>query len=124
MSKYKYLRRQGNIWYVEIVIPTDVIGIIVHDDSASPLKYGTPRKKFCKSSKTSSVTEFVERSYFHVVKWFDQIAQARKSTLTFHDTQRKDLEIEYFLETWLGHYKYSIGCELVASKLISEAIKE
>ena len=124
MTNNKYLRRQGNVWYVELVVPRDVSGRIVHNDRSLPSKYGKPLKKFSKSLRTSNLKEAKERSHSHLAKWYTQIAHARNSVQDICDIQQNEIQFDHFLENWLAHHKYSLACELVARKLISDEIKQ
>ena len=126
MPRHKYLRKQGNVWYVELVIPTDVLGLVLHNEYSPKQRYGKPRKKFSKSLRTSNLREALDKSHFYLAQWQNEIASIRNVTIDQHNNrvhQPKDRPFDAYVDSWLEYHKYNRGSEIVARRLIKSEIK-
>lgn len=125
MPRHKYLRRQGDVWYVELVVPTDVSGKIFHGDESVKSRRGKPRKKFSKSLQTSNFREALDKSHYYLAQWFKEIANTRQMPHHFHPIGRSsinDKPLDSYLDEWLEFHRYSKGNEIVARRLIKHEI--
>ena len=126
MQRHKYLRRQGNVWYVELVVPTDVYGKIFHGEESVKLRRGKPRKKFSKSLQTCNFREALDKSHYYLAQWFKEIANTRQTPHHFHPSGRSsinDKPLDKYLDQWLEFHKYSKGNEIVARRLIKHEVR-
>lgn len=126
MPRHKYLRKQGNVWYVELVIPTDVLGLVLHNERSPTQRYGKPRKKFSKSMRTSNLREALVKSYFYLAQWQSEIASIRNVATDQHNIRAhlpKDRPFDTYVDEWLEYHKYNRGSEIVARRLIRSEIK-
>ena len=125
MPRHKYLRRQGDVWCVELVVPTDVSGKIIHGDESVKSRRGKPRKKFSKSLQTSNFREALDKSHYYLAQWFKEIANARQMPHHFQPIGRSSINdklLDRYLDQWLEFHRYSKGNEIVARRLIKHEI--
>lgn len=126
MPRHKYLRKQGDVWYVELMIPTDVLGLVLHNEYSPKQRYGKPRKKYSKSLRTSNLREALDKSYFYLAQWQNEIASIR-NVATDQNSIRvhlpKDRPFDAYVDAWLEYHKYNKGGEIVARRLIRSEIK-
>ena len=126
MPSHKYLRKQGNVWYVELVVPTDVFGLVLHHEYSPKQRRGKPRKKYSKSLRTSNLREALDKSYFYLAQWQNEIASIRNAgTDQYHIKAHlpKDRSFDTYVDEWLEYHKYNRGGEIVARRLIRCEIK-